>query len=175
MRRFFLAALVAGFGLAACGDSEPTQRKAFMEFLQTRILDKPRLSPPKPSEEETKSFGSYAKHYEIILGFYNYNAMDKKPPTSAWQILDSLVTPTIGVLMIRPADLDVAAAEMSAMRKAFDAALAKADTAHATLKQPDELKVVFDKAYELTVTAAAKDMKEIFPLMEDVAGGAKPG
>lgn len=85
------------------------------------------------------------------------------------------MTPTIGVLMIRPADLDVAAAEMSAMRKAFDAALAKADTAHATLKQPDELKVVFDKAYELTVTAAAKDMKEIFPLMEDVAGGAKPG
>ena len=80
MRRFFLAALVAGFGLAACGDSEPTQRKAFMDFLQTRIIDKPGRHVPMRSAEETKSFGDYAKQYEIILGFYNYNAMDKKPP-----------------------------------------------------------------------------------------------
>ncbi|MBV9432426.1 MAG: DUF3053 family protein [Hyphomicrobiales bacterium] len=28
-----------------------------MEFLQTRILDKPGVRVPKPSEEETKSFG----------------------------------------------------------------------------------------------------------------------
>ena len=51
-RRTLLAAvLVAAFGIAAC-DSEPAQRKAFIEFLQTRIVGKPGVHVPKPAAEQ---------------------------------------------------------------------------------------------------------------------------
>ncbi|MDP0983864.1 DUF3053 family protein, partial [Klebsiella variicola] len=38
-----------------------------------------------------------------------------------------------------------------------------ADRAHAALKQPEDLKPVFDKAYEKTVSNLANTYKEIFP------------
>src|SRR5580658_7491601 len=58
-----LAVFVAG-----C-DDEPAQRKAFIEFLQTRIIDKPGMHVPHLTPEEAKSFGDYAKQYAIITDF----------------------------------------------------------------------------------------------------------
>ena len=43
-------------------NKEAEQRKAFTAFLQTRVLDKPGLRVPMPTEEEKASFGDYAKH-----------------------------------------------------------------------------------------------------------------
>ncbi|MBV8429259.1 MAG: DUF3053 family protein, partial [Hyphomicrobiales bacterium] len=43
-----------------------------MEFLQTRILDKPGVHVPKPSEEETKSFGDY----EALWGHPRFQRRD---------------------------------------------------------------------------------------------------
>jgi hypothetical protein len=63
------AVLLIAFGLAAC-DSEPTHRKAFIEFLQTRIVDKPGVHVPKPNAEQSAAFGPYAKHYEVITEFH---------------------------------------------------------------------------------------------------------
>ena len=39
--------LLMMFALSGCGDKEPAQRKAFIDFLQTRILDKPVLAVPQ--------------------------------------------------------------------------------------------------------------------------------
>ena len=58
-----LAVFVAG-----C-DNEPAQRKAFIEFLQARIIDKPGLHVPHLTPDEAKSFGPYADQYAIITDF----------------------------------------------------------------------------------------------------------
>src|SRR5690348_13342328 len=55
--------------LLACGDNEPTQRKAFIEFLQTRIVAKPGVHVPHLTAEETAAFGDYARHYAVIADF----------------------------------------------------------------------------------------------------------
>jgi|HubBroStandDraft_6_1064221.scaffolds.fasta_scaffold675606_1 hypothetical protein len=164
-RRFLIVALVAGFGLAACDDSEPTQRKAFMDFLQTRIIYKPGLHVPMPSAEETRSFGNYAKQYEIILGFND--AMDKKISARMQQVFQSDMIRSVDELVTRRADLGVVAEGMKTLRKTLDEELAKADAAHAAVKQPEELKAVFDKAYERTVTVPTKAFEDIFPVMND--------
>jgi hypothetical protein len=65
-----IAALVLlAVGLTACGESEPDQRKAFIGFLQTRIVDKPGVHIARPTDDEKKSFGPYSAHYAVILGF----------------------------------------------------------------------------------------------------------
>ena len=170
-RRFLVAALLAVFGLAACGDSEPTQRKAFMEFLQTRILDKPGLHVPKPSAEETKSFGDYAKQYEIILSFND--AMDKRISAPMQQVFQAGMIRSVDELMTRRSDLGVVAEGMTTLRKTLDEELARADAAHSALTQPEEVKSVFDKAYERTVTVPAKAFKEILPVMDDTLQAAR--
>ena len=57
-----------GLVLAGCND-EPAERKAFITFLQTRIIDKPGLHVPHLTPEEEKSFGDYAKQYAVITDF----------------------------------------------------------------------------------------------------------
>src|SRR5215208_463914 len=72
-RRLLRARVIVGvllaIGLVACGDSEATQRKAFIEFLQTRIIGKPGVHVPKLTEQETAAFGAYAGHYAVIADF----------------------------------------------------------------------------------------------------------
>ena len=51
-RRQFLAGLSVTFLLAGCGDDEPKQRKAFIEFLQTRIVDKPGVHVPRLNDDQ---------------------------------------------------------------------------------------------------------------------------
>ncbi|MNV83258.1 hypothetical protein D3C71_1770470 [compost metagenome] len=58
------------------------------------------------------------------------------------------------------------------MRSALDQQLAKADAARAQLKQPDDLKQVYGKAYEKTVTTPAATFKEVFPALDAVFDSA---
>jgi hypothetical protein len=158
------AALLVSLGLAACGDDETTQRKAFLEFLQTRIVEKPGVHVPKPSEEETKAFGDYAKHYAVILSFNE--GLDKNVSARVQQVFQHGMVRSLDELTTRRADIATVIEGMRALRAALDAELAKADAAHAALKQPDELKAVYNKAYEKTVTSPATAFKDAFPAMD---------
>jgi len=150
--RLLVVPLLALFALAlaACGDSEATQRKAFMDFLQTRILDKQGLHVPQPTEEETKSFGPYAKDYAVITDFSL--GMDKSISAPMQQVMQKGVIRSIDEIQTRRADLIAAMEGMRALRAALDQQVAKADAAHQALNEPAELKAVFDKAYDRTVT-----------------------
>ncbi|MBV8449494.1 MAG: DUF3053 family protein [Hyphomicrobiales bacterium] len=163
-RQFLVVGLLAAFGLAACGDDEASQRKAFTEFLQTRILDKPGLHVPKPNDEQMKAFGAYAKDYGIILSFNE--GMDKNVTSQMEQVFKKGMVRSVAELMTRRADITTAMEGMRALRAAIDAELAKADAAHAALKQPDDVKPVYDKAYERTVTAPASSFKDVFPAVD---------
>jgi len=171
--RLLVVPLLALFALAlaACGDSEATQRKAFMDFLQTRILDKQGLHVPQPTEEETKSFGPYAKDYAVITDFSL--GMDKSISAPMQQVMQKGVIRSIDEIQTRRADLIAAMEGMRALRAALDQQVAKADAAHQALNEPAELKAVFDKAYDRTVTQPAQTFKDIFPAADNAFQAAR--
>jgi hypothetical protein len=153
--------------LAACGDSEGTQRKAFIDFLQTRILAKPGVHVPRLTAEETAAFGPYAQHYAVIAEFNSgLDEVVSKPMqralTAAPRSLDQLAAKRPEIVEIK--------AGMAGIRAALDRQLRTADAARAGLKQPDDLKPVYDAAYDRDVTQPAKAFTEIFPDVDDAIG-----
>ena len=69
LSRLGIPAVLIVFALFGCGDNEAMQRKAFIEFLQSRIVAKPEIHLPKLTADETAAFGDYAKHYAVIADF----------------------------------------------------------------------------------------------------------
>jgi len=162
--------LAFSFMLAACGNKEAEQRAAFIEFLQTRVLDKPGLRVPTPSEEQKASFGDYAKHYAVITDFNE--GMNKSVSQPMGEVMAKGALRSIADLSSRRDDLKAAKDGLAGLRSALDQQLAKADAARAQLKQPDDLKQVYDKAYEKTVATPAATFKEVFPALDSVFNGA---
>jgi len=164
--------LLVAFSLAlvACGNKEAEQRKAFISFLQTRVLDKPGLRVPVPTAEEKASFGDYAQHYAVITDFNE--GMNKSVSQPMTQIMAKGALRSIADLPARRDDLKAAKDGLGGLRIALDQQSAKADAAHAQLKQPDDLKQVYDKAFEKTVTVPSATFKEVFPALDKVFDSA---
>lgn len=152
-------ALLSAF-VAGCND-EPAQRKAFIEFLQIRIIDKPGLHVPHLTQEETASFGDYAKQYAIITEFND--GLDKSVTQPMTEAINRGAVRSFNDVLSRHADFVAARDGISKLRAVLDKQLAAADSAHAALNQPEDLKPVFDKAYERDVTIPAKAFGDIFP------------
>lgn len=146
--------------LAGCND-EPAERKAFITFLQTRIIDKPGLHVPHLMPEDEKSFGDYAKQYAIITDFND--GLDKSVAKPMAEAINRGAIRSLDDVVTRHADFVAARDGIEQLRGTLDKQLAAADAAHAALKQPDDLKPVFDKAYERDVTVPAKTFADIFP------------
>ncbi|SCX73498.1 DUF3053 domain-containing protein [Variovorax sp. EL159] len=156
--------------LVACGNKEADQRVAFIAFLQTRVLDKPGLRVPTPTAEEKASFGDYAQHYAVITDFNEGMNQSVSKPMN--EVMAKGAPRSITDLASRHDDLKAAKEGLGGLRTALDQQVAKADAAHAQLKQPDDLKQVYDKAYEKTVTAPATTFKEVFPALDTVFASA---
>ena len=159
-----LSLLVAfSFALVACGNKEADQRKAFATFLQTRVLDKPGIRVPALSPEEKASFGDYAQHYAVITDFNE--GMNKSEGQPMTQIIAKGGLRSVSDLVSRRDDIKAAKDGLAGLRTALDQQTTTADAAHAQLKQPDDLKQVYDKAYEKTVTVPSTTFKEVFPAL----------
>ena len=153
--------LLLALGLNACGDNEAAQRKAFIEFLQTRIVNKPGIHVPHLTADETTAFGEYAKHYAVITDFNT--ALDQAISKPMQQAIANGTPHSLGEVMTRRQDVAAVGEGMAKIKTALDQQLAIADAAHAALKQPDDLKPVDDAAYERDVTMPAKVWADIFP------------
>ena len=161
-RRLFFSLIVLASILPLSGcDSEEKQAQAFADFLQTRMLDRPGVHIPILSDEERAAIGHFEADFEIIKGFN-----------------DDLTATARGVRAIRPPPQMRSPLELSKYRvdlnnvRAFfpragvgiEAALAKAQEAHAKLRQPAVVQVKFDAAFDQMVTAPANALREIIPL-----------
>lgn len=166
---FFLT-LLLGVVLAGCS-SEASDRKTFIEFLQTRIIDKPGLNVPRLTAQEEKSFGQYGQHFAVIRDFNG--ALDTKVATPMGALMSKGMPRNIAELMNRRADLAAMKTITTTLRTSIDTELGKADAARAALKQPADLKVVYDKAYARTVTEPAASVKQVLPAVEDVLASAE--
>lgn len=161
---------VATLFLAACGGNDAQQRVAFTEFLQTRILDKPGIRVPRLTDEERKQFGPYADHYAVIADFNQTMNRSVSPKLTA-AVKAGLIS-SIQDTVTQRARLETARTAINAMGAALTEAQAQADAARAKLDQPDDLKLVYGKAYDRLVTQPATVFKDVVPVMDAVAGEA---
>lgn len=153
--------------VSGCGDKEPAQRKAFMDFLQSRILDKPVLAVPQLTQAQTKEFGDYSKDYAIITGFHHQMNIE----------LDSSLVPvfagmngvnSVNSLLEQRDDLKKMADSSANWKEKIVLLKTQADTQHAVLRQPDDLKKVYDQAYEKTISKPAAVTEQVFDLLPQV-------
>jgi hypothetical protein len=141
--------------LAAWGNPEPDQRKAFIAFLQD-LNNRPGVHLIVPSANDEKAFGPYLQHYAIILDFNK--AMRGPTQDFMAQLIKIGFGPnpaprSIEQLAAAPADLTAAKDTIDKMVQAIEAGLAKVTADRAALKQPDDLKAVYDKTFDKLVTA----------------------
>jgi hypothetical protein len=165
-RRLF--ALFGVFALtlatAGCFDNEPQQRRAFITFLQTRIIDKPGLHIPIMSDKDIADFGPYADHYRIMNGFHH--KLDDSISKDLARGMQIGTPRSLEDLRDHRDILPVLKTGMTNMKANLDKAEGEADAARKALKQPTDLKAVYDIAYGRLVTAPAKVFCEIGPIIE---------
>jgi len=149
--------VVFALTLAAWGNSEADQRKAFIAFLQD-INNRPGAHVLVPNANDEKAFGPYLAHYAIILDFNK----DMKAPTGDFmaQLIKLGYGPnpaprSIEQMAAAPADLTAAKDAVDKMEQGIETRLEKINADRAALKQPDDLKAVYDKTFDKLVAAPA--------------------
>ncbi|MDF2118175.1 DUF3053 domain-containing protein [Roseiarcaceae bacterium H3SJ34-1] len=162
-RRLWISGALC-MALTACGNSEADQRKAFSEFLQTRILDRKGARVPQLTEENKTAFGDYAQHYAVITGFHDKMNASVGPGIS--KVLAAGGITSVGQVISRRDDIATARQTLVNLRQTLDTATSDAEKAHAALKQPADLKLIYDKAFGKVVTQPANAFRDIWPVVE---------
>ena len=161
---------MATFLLVGCGGNEGQQRAAFVQFLQTRILEKPGIHVPKLTDEERTQFGPYADDYAIITDFNK--AMDESVSPKLSAAMQAGAIRSLSDVVSRRGDLQNARAGITEMGSALSGALSQADAARAKLDRPPDVKSAYDKVYDRLVTQPAAAFRDIVPVMDKVLGEA---
>jgi hypothetical protein len=162
--RLLIFVLIAA-ATTACFDNEPAQRKAFITFLQTRVIDRPGVRIPNPSAEEIKSIGPYQAHFKVITDFTGDPALT----AMAGKMRSGLPNLTNIQSVIDNRDtLRKTSAEMGDLTRVMNDRYAATQKARDALKQPDDLKLVYDKAFDKTVTAPVNGFREAVPVAQAI-------
>jgi hypothetical protein len=159
-------ALAGGSLVASCGDNEPAERKAFIAFLQTYVLDKPGVHLPKPTEADIKSFGGYASHYAVITNF----AADPEMMAIGQQMAQAIQTGaprSVQEVMSRQQDVRTVRDSLAKFRVPLEQKFAAAEAARDALKQPVDLKAVFAAAFDRDVGDPARAFRGALPVVDD--------
>lgn len=168
-RGFALAGIVVlALSAAACGDNEPEQRKVFIEFLQTRIIDRPGVRVPKLTDEDVKKFGPYAGHFNVMRGFTNNPEMEGLAKQMQ-QVTQRVSITSIQGLVDNRGALRSVKDDLGKLTEAMNRELAKTTAERAALKQPDDLKAIYDKTFEKNVLAPARSFNEVVPMVVGIA------
>jgi hypothetical protein len=162
------ATLLLVVTLAGCGDSKPDQRKAFIHFLQTFIVDKPGVHVPKPTDDDIKSFGAYATHYAVIVNFASNPEM-MNIGAKMTEVTRTTDIHSIEQLLAHRAEIRTVSADLGKLREAMNREFAKTTAARAALQQPDDLKAVFDTAFERDVAAPVRGFNDAIPIAVEIA------
>ncbi|HEX8615394.1 MAG TPA: DUF3053 family protein [Telluria sp.] len=166
---WMLGGLLA-LGLAGCS-SEPKERAAFITFLQTRIVDKPGVHVPKLSAEEEKSFGDYSKHFAVITDYHK--TMDAKLQQPLRDMMGKRMPRTMADLPAWRTDMVALRKTSVQLRNMIDTEQAAAGVKRVALKQPDDLKTVYDNAYGRTVSDPGNSIKDMLTAMEGMIDSAE--
>ncbi|MEI2266739.1 DUF3053 domain-containing protein [Erwinia sp. CGal63] len=163
-------ALLLVFQLAGCGDKEADQRKAFIDFLQNTAMRSGEHLPAL-SEDQKQRFGNYASDYAIVYGFTQQvnRAIDSglKPVVDE---LSAIRTPQD--YLTRRESLRQASGSLDVLAQQIQTAKTQADSSKAGLKQPAELKTVYDNLYNKVVTQPATTLLPLLPALQKLSQDA---
>lgn len=162
---FAALALLASI-VSACGENEAEQRKAFIGFLQTQIVDKPGVHVPKLNDADTKAFGDYTKHYAVITDFVGDAGMMAMSKTMAEGLPGMR---SLQDLIDQRATVRKTGNDMGGLQRVMDEKFEKTKAARDALKQPDDLKVVYDAAFDKVIGAPVRGFREATPLAQTIA------
>ncbi|UWS29291.1 DUF3053 domain-containing protein [Erwinia pyrifoliae] len=153
--------------LTGCGDKEAEQRKAFVDFLQNTVM-RSGEHLPSLSEDQKQKFGNYVSDYAILYGFAQQinRAVDSglKPVVNE---LSTIRTPQ-DYLTHRDA-LRQASGSLGVLGQQIQTAKTQADSSKATLKQPEDLKTVYDNVFNKVVTQPAASLSPLLPALQTLS------
>lgn len=149
--------------LTACGDKEGDQRKAFTDFLQNTVM-RSGEHLPSLSENQKQTFGNYASDYAILYGFSQQ--VNQAVDQGMRPVVDELAAIRVPQdYLTRRDSLRQASGNLSVLTQQIQSAKMQADSSKATLKQPDDLKKVYDSVYAKVVTQPASTLIPLIPLL----------
>ncbi|MDL4913313.1 MAG: DUF3053 domain-containing protein [Enterobacterales bacterium endosymbiont of Blomia tropicalis] len=165
-----LAGALIVLQLTACGDKEGDQRKAFTDFLQNTVM-RSGEHLPSLSENQKQSFGKFASDYAIIYGFSQQ--ANKAVDQGMRPVVDELSAIRVPQdYLTRRDSLRQANGALVMVTQQIESAKMQADSSKAALKQPDDLKKVYDSVYDKVVTQPANLLIPLLPKLQALSQGA---
>ncbi|MDQ1212848.1 DUF3053 domain-containing protein [Pantoea anthophila] len=165
-----IAGVLIVLQLTACGDKEGEQRKAFIDFLQNTVM-RSGEHLPSLSENQKQSFGHFASDYAILYGFSQQ--ANKAVEQGMRPVVDELSAIRVPQdYLSRRDSLRQATSALVIVTQQIESAKMQADSSKATLKQQDDLKKVYDSAYNKVVTVPANQLIPLLPQLQALSQGA---
>jgi len=164
----FLFLILTALTLTACGDNEAGERKEFINFLQKQVLSRKSTFVPFPSDKEKSAFGRYASHYQVIVDFTNdmeteMNTFKKYSGETKYK--------TIQGIRDNWKELDELRTSLKrSLGEALQAQRGKAQSARDALEQPEDLKTVYDQAFDKTINKPTEAVSQLLPVLDSALG-----
>ena len=167
---FLVAGALIVLQLTACGDKEGEQRKAFIDFLQNTVT-RSGEHLPSLSENQKQSFGNFAGDYAILYGFSQQ--ANKAVDQGMRPVVDELSAIRVPQDYLNRRDsLRQANSALVIVTQQIESAKMQADSSKAALKQSDDLKKVYDTAYNKVVTVPANQLIPLLPQLQALSQAA---
>ena len=159
---FAVSSLLA-VGIAACGSPEPEQRKSFIAFLKT-MIDRPGVHVMNLKPDDEKTFGEYTKHYAVILNFNTgmRTVMEEFAGRLKQLGLDQSTPRTIEQMVAHRADISVVSEGLQKSNAGMETQLATAKAERAALKQPEEVRQVYDLAFDKLIAGPVRGVEDTY-------------
>ncbi|RWR03266.1 hypothetical protein ED28_02915 [[Pantoea] beijingensis] len=162
-----LTALLLVFQLTGCGDKEPDQRKAFIDFLQNTVM-RSGEHLPSLSEDQKQKFGNYVSDYAILYGFSQQ--ANKAVEAGLKPVVDELNAIRMPQDYLSHRDsLRQASGSLNVLAQQIQSAKSQADTSKAALKQPEDLQSVYNNVYTRVVTQPADALTPLLPALQSLS------
>lgn len=160
-----ILALLMAISLSGCFDKEGDQRKAFVDFLQNTVMRSGERLPALTADQK-KQFGPFVSDYAVVYGYSQQvsQAMDAglRPIVDS---VNAIRVPQDYVTQREP--LRQANGSLGVLSQQLQNAKMQADAAHAALRQPDDLKPVFDQVFTKVVTLPADALQPLLPAAQN--------
>lgn len=158
--------LVTGLHLSGCSDPEPRQREAFIVFLQTEIINKSRVNLPPLTSQKQEEIGSYLQYYQLLTSFNQQLKIVFTPLEQSIRAIQPMNT--VSQLIDQQQQINDVLANIKMTQQAMDKVIISSKEAYDALVLPEEVKKVFDDAFNKVVINEVEMAKQVLPLMTNV-------
>ncbi|MCL2714060.1 MAG: DUF3053 domain-containing protein [Alphaproteobacteria bacterium] len=160
-RRFILiTSLLAVLVVAGCAGREPEQRRAFILFLQTRVLGDTGATVPVMTARDREEFGPFADSYQVLFDF----SRTLNDATNAYNDASNLLQNDFNSMKALQDNWQ----KLSALRqrllqtgRRLASDYEKVQGIHSALNQPEDVRVVYDQAFAVLVTSPGDAFRRI--------------